>query len=402
MRRENARNAMILYANMGQREKMLATYRILLKMNPSAEEKATADYTVASFDYKQWRPTEPDTGSNRQTRFAAEAALTQYFQRERNSPGTAKYIVESAYGIAKMKKAGGDGRYRAWMKSTISAWDNYAAKAPVKDGVSEAQNAPYVDYAAESAYTLLDEEITQKFDDPAKHKYPPSAGEIFGEVELDPKTKKVILGPDGKPKLKKKGRYQPNAAEAEKWDLELDKIVKKYKSLEWLPTAVARQGQVFDTLRMGLYNMVKVETMTPEEKRLVKQMRDSGRPELDQLADTLEDAKTDFWRKKKAQELDGADTVMIKRYAQAVAYARRFNVRNAQLTRAVSRLAFFTDVINGGDAKMGEIVRSTPDPDPDKKGQNLSYSPRQYVQSRPGLGALPPPEGKASPLPAAP
>ena len=59
-------------------------------------------------------------------------------------------------------------------------------------------------------------------------------------------------------------------------------------------------------------------------------------------------------------------------------------------------------VINGGDAKMKELVTTVPDPDPAKKGQNLSYSPRQYVQTRPGLGALPPPEGKASPLPVAP
>ena len=401
-RRENARNAMILYSNMGQRDKMLAMYRILVKLNPSTDERASADYMVASYDYKQWRPTEPDTGSNRQTRFAAEAALTQYFTQNRNSAGTAKYIVESAYGVAKMKKAGGDGGYRAWMKSVVASWDNYAAKAPAgKDGVSEAQQAPYVDYAAESAYTLLDEEITQKFDDPAKHKYPASSNEIFGEVELD-KNKKQVLGPDGKPKMKKKGRYQTNAAEAEKWDLELGKLATKYKSLEWTPTTVARQGAVFDTLRMGLYNMVKVETMTPELKRLVNQMRNSGRPDLETQADTLEDTMTDFWRQKKNIELNDADAVMVKRYALAVAYARLYNVRNSQLTRAVSRLSFFTDVINGGDAKMKELVTTVPDPDPSKKGQTLTYSPRQYVQTRPGLGALPPPEGKASPLPVAP
>jgi hypothetical protein len=381
----------------------MAAYRILLKTNPAADDKATADYTVASFDYKQWNPQGADTGSNRQTRFAAEQALTNYFQTNRNSPGTAKYVVEAAYGVARMKRAGGDGAYRGWMKSVIAAWDNYAAKAPAgKDGVSEAQQAPYVDYAAESAYTLLDEEITQKYDEASKHKYPPSAADIFGEVAIDPKTKKVILGPDGKPKMNKKGKYQANAAEAEKWDLELDKIVKKYRSLEWLPTAIARQGQLFDTLRTGLYNMVKVETMTAAEKNLVKQMRNSGRPDLETLADTLEDAKTDFWRQKKQQELDGADSVMIKRYAQAVAYARKYNVRNAQLSRAVSRLAYFTDIINGGDAKMKELVTSTPDPDPAKKGSNLTYTPRQYVQTRPGLTALPPVEGKASPLPAAP
>jgi len=400
-RRDNARNAMILYANMGQREKMLSTYRILLKANPAPEDKATADYTVASFDYKQWNPTGGDAGNNRQTRFAAEQALTTYFQQNKAGNGTAKYVVEAAYAVGKMKKSVNDPAYKGWYKSTVAAWDNYKAKAPLKENRSEAQLPPYVDYAAEAAYTLLDEEIHERYESADRHKYQPNLNDIFGEYESDPKTKKPIMGPDGKPKMKRKGKYQANAAEAEKWDLELDKIAKTYESLEWVPTAIARQGSLYDTLRTGLYNQVKIELFTPAEKNLLNQMRNSGRPDLEEGADKLEDAKTDFWRQKKQQELDGADQVMVKRYATSVALARKYNVRNAQLTRAVSRLAYFTDIISGGDAKMAEYVTSTPDPT--NKGQTkLTYSPNQYVQSRPGLGALPPPQGNASPLPAAP
>ena len=227
--------------------------------------------------------------------------------------------------------------------------------------------------------------------------------DIFGEVQIDPKTKKAVMGPDGKPVMKKKGRYQANAAEAERWDLELDKMIKKYESLEWVPTAIARQGALYDTLRTGLYNMVlkNDELFTAQERATIKQMRDSGRPELEEIADKLEDGKTDFWRQKKQIELDGADQVMIKRYASAVAYARKYNIRNPQLSRAVSRLAYYTDIISGGDAKMAEYVTSTPDPT-NKGATRLTYSPRQYVQTRPGLSALPPPQGNASSLPAAP
>jgi tetratricopeptide (TPR) repeat protein len=402
-RRENAKNAMILYANLGQRDKMLATYRILLKTNPTPDDKATADYTVASYDFKQWSPTAGDTGSNRQTRFGATEALTTYFQQQRNKPGTAKYVVEAAYNIAKMKRAGGDGDYRTWLKSTISAWDSYRAGAPVKDNVSEAQQPPYVDYAAEADFTLLDEQITKSYDDPAKHKYARNVNDIFGEVQVDPKTQKAVIGPDGKPVMKKKGKYQQNAAEAEKWDLQLDALVKKYQSLEWVPTAIARQGALYDTLRTGLYNMVlkNDELFTPQVKSMLKTMHDSGRPELDDKANAIEDGMTDFWRQKKQLELDGADQVMVKRYASAVAYARKYNIRNAQLSRAVSRLSYYTDVISGGDAKMAEYVTSTPDPT-NKGATKLTYSPRQYVQTRPGLSALPPPSGNAAPLPAAP
>ena len=180
-------------------------------------------------------------------------------------------------------------------------------------------------------------------------------------------------------------------------------MIKKYESLEWVPTAIARQGAIYDTLRSGLYNMVSRSTSSspPQEKAFLKTLRDSGRPELEETADKIEDGKTDFWRQKKQQELDGADQVMVKRYASAVAYARKYNIRNPQLSRAVSRLAYYTDIISGGDAKMAEYVTSTPDPT-NKGATKLTYSPRQYVQTRPGLAALPPPQGNASPLPAAP
>ena len=124
-------------------------------------------------------------------------------------------------------------------------------------------------------------------------------------------------------------------------------------------------------------------------------MHDSGRTSSTTSPNDIEDGMTDFWRKKKQQELDGADQVMVKRYASAVAYARKYNIRNAQLSRAVSRLAYFTDIISGGDAKMAEYVTSTPDPT-NKGATKLTYSSRQYVQTRPGLSALPPPRGNAS------
>ncbi|MDB4941916.1 MAG: domain protein putative component of TonB system [Labilithrix sp.] len=402
-RRDNAKNAMILYSNLGQREKMTAAYRILLKTNPSADDKAVADYTVASYDFKQWSPTAGDTGANRQQRFAAEAALTAYHQQQRASAGAAKYLVEAAYNVGRMKRSAGDTAYRQWLKNTVAAWDNYRAKAPLKDNKSEAQQQPYVDYAAEAEFVLLDEQITASFDTPEKHKYPATVPDIFGEVQIDAKTNKPVMGADGRAVMKKKGKYQANAAEAEKWDLELDKMIKKYESLEWVPTAIARQGAIYDTLRTGLYNMVlkNDELFTAKEKAFIKTLRAAGRPELDDTADKIEDAKSDFWRQKKQIELDGADQVMIKRYASAVAYARKYNIRNAQLSRAVSRLAYFTDIISGGDAKMAEYVTSTPDPT-NKGATKLTYTSRQYVQTRPGLSALPPPQGNASALPAAP
>lgn len=377
-RREAAKNAMILYANIGQRDKMLAEYRTLLKLHPTAEDKADADYRVASFDYKQWDRAGADSGTNRQNRTNGEQALMQYYQANRGNAGAAKFVVEAAYSVAKMKRAGNEGDYKGWLGNTVSAWDNFRAK----NGNAEAQKPPYVDYAAEAAFTLLDEEITAKFDVPDKHKYPQTVPEILG---------------DGKGK---KGKYQGNAEEAQKWDLKLEtEVIKKYESLEWVPAAFARQGAIFDTLRTGLYNTVKVKLFDAQGEKLLNTMRNSGRDELMNKADELEDKAKDFWKAKKQQELDGADEIMVRRYATSVSYARKYNVKNPAITKALGRLAYYTDII--GDAKMQQYVSNTPDPTT-KGATKLTYSPNMYVQTRPGLTTLPAAQGDARPLPAAP
>ena len=177
-----------------------------------------------------------------------------------------------------------------------------------------------------------------------------------------------------------------------------NQVVKKYESVEWVPAAFARRGQIYDTLRTGLYNTVKVKLFTPAQEKTLDTMRNSGRDDLAAKADELEDTAKEFWRKKKQQELDGADELMVRYYATAVAYARKYNVRNPAINRAISRLAYYTDII--GDANMQKYVTNTNDPV--NKGAKLSYTPNMYVQTRPGLTTLPPPSGEAKPLPAAP
>ena len=88
------------------------------------------------------------------------------------------------------------------------------SQAPAnKDGKSEAQTPPYVDYAAEAEFSLLDDEITAKWDVPSKHTYTGAVPDILGTV--DAKTGAVT----------KKGKYQLNAEEANKYDLLLENQV---------------------------------------------------------------------------------------------------------------------------------------------------------------------------------
>ena len=50
---------------------------------------------------------------------------------------------------------------------------------------------------------------------------------------------------------------------------------------------------------------------------------------------------------------------------------------------------------------MQQYVTNTPDPT-SKGGGKLTYSTNQYVQTRPGLTALPVAQGDSKPLPASP
>jgi hypothetical protein len=388
-RRDAAKNAMILYSNLGQRDKMLAEYRLLNTLHPTPDDKANGDYLVASYDFRQWDPKGSTGGSNGQVNRQAQQALMGYWQSHGKDPGAGKYMIEAAYHVAKLKKAEGDGGYRQWFKNTVSSWDAYArGGGNDASGKPNAQMPPYVDYAAEADFTLLDEQIDQQYDVQSKHtysdpKHPAAVPDILGSTD---------------PKAPKKGKYQKNAEDAQKWDAKLDELAKKYQSLEWVPAIRAREGRIYDTLRTGLYNTVKVKIMTTQQEKLLDTMRNSGRQDLMDKADQLEDAAKDFWRNKKQQELDGADQLMVRYYATAVAYAREYNVRNPEVQNAIGRLAYYTDII--GDAKLGGYVTSTNDPV--KTGSKLTYSPRMYVQTRPGLASLPPPNGDAKPLPAAP
>jgi tetratricopeptide (TPR) repeat protein len=389
-RKVAAKNAMVIYASMGQREKFTSQYKTFVSLKPNADERANADYILATYDYKQWNPKSGDSGQNKTTRVAAEAMLSDFYAKNARNAASVKYVVEAAYYIAKLRKAGGDDN-RSWLKSTISAWDRMKATAPPnKEGKSPALDAPYVDYVAEAEFTLLDEEITAKYDVDALHKYEGAVSDVIGK--FDPATGKQTSV----------GKYQKTAAEADKWDKQLERIGRTYPSLEWVPAVIARQGSLWDRLRTGLYNTVppKLKYFTAQEDAFLKKMEDSGREDLMAKADQIRDAAKDGWRSKKERELGGSDLLMVKRYASAVSIARRYNVKNTQTQKAIGRLAYFTDII--GDAKMREYVTQTTDPVDPTGAQKLTYKDGQYVQTRPGVTAVPPPNGGESPLPVAP
>ena len=116
-------------------------------------------------------------------------------------------------------------------------------------------------------------------------------------------------------------------------------------------------------------------------EKLLKRFEASDNPDDQDKADQIRQKITEAWRSARERELNSADEAMIHFYAQSVALAKRYNVRNAAVNRANQRLAFFTDIL--GEAKMQKYTAGI---------QDLNYREGLFLQTRPGLVASPAPQ----------
>jgi len=223
--------------------------------------------------------------------------------------------------------------------------------------------------AAEGAFTLTDQDIRSSFDyDTGHHHYKGTAVDVIST-------------------------YQKDAVEAKKWYDKLQHIVDDYAAPEWAAAAVARQGSLYDSLRTGLYETRPPALIMFDKKteKLLKMAETSDNPDLQEKADAARTNVQNAWRDKREKELNSADEIMVDRYANSVMLARRYNVSNPSVVRAIQRLAFFTDVI--GEAKLAQYGGRVKD---------LNYTPGMFLRIRPGLDTAPEANGMASPLPALP
>lgn len=116
-------------------------------------------------------------------------------------------------------------------------------------------------------------------------------------------------------------------------------------------------------------------------ERMLRTAEESDNLELQEKADAVRVKVETAWQESRDRELEGADQVMVDRYSRAITMARRYNVSNPAVVRAIQRLAFFTDVI--GEAKLKAYTERVPD---------LSYEEGLFLRIRPGLVSAPPPK----------
>ncbi len=368
-RREAARQSLTLAASLSDQQGMRRARQNFARLGASPRDLAEADFVIASSALKQWDSRSPDRGANRDARERAEAAMNGYHQANAKNPVANEFTVEAAYWVAKTKRAGGDAREKQWWDTTKQAFEVFRRQVPPKaDGSSGALGSRQAAFAAEAAYVQLDEVVQKSFDyDAGHHRFAGTTVEVLDQ-------------------------YRKGAIQAQVHYDALQKVVDDYASPEWATAAIARQGSLYDSLRTGLYN-VRAPALKMFDKKteaLLQRAENSDSPELQEQADAVRMRVETGWREARDRELDSADQVMVDRYGNAITLARRYNVSNPAVVRAIQRLAFFTDVI--GEAKLQQYTGRV---------QSLEYSPGLFFRLRPGLVTAPKPEGMPPPAPPA-
>lgn len=367
-RRDAAFNAVVLQANLGNRDKMTAARKTFLGFNPSAAEKAEVDFIVAEFEYKQWRTNPKDAAQ----RGKAISALDGYYTQYKNQAPASKYVVDVAYDMASLRKDSNEANFRDWYKKVIDAFGNFAA------GNKDAKSSKESDYGAEAAYFFTNEKIEKDWDNAPGQKpkiiYEGTAKVVSAKLEADDKKRRAYLE-------------------------ELENNIKTYLSPKWTPVVYAREGSVNDTMRSALARS-KVEVLDPAvkkqiddiEKKAQKTLEDpNAKPEdqaraqaLLEKADSIRQNVNSEWKKRRDAYYAVLEPEMIDRYARSYLRGRQFNVKDAWVTRAVQRLAYYTDQLE--DVKMGQYLIQV-----EKDFPGFKYRNQMFKQARPG--------GISAPLP---
>lgn len=368
-RRDAAKNALTLFANMGEQAKIDALRKRLAALGASAEEKAEADFIVARADMNSWDERGRDEGANRAARQRAIASMTRYHDANKNSNDASKYVVIAAYNVAKLKRAGNETGYQDWYKKTIAAFEKYKASAPTKDGKSTALGSDQARMAAEAEFTLLDVEIREKFDyDTGHHRYSGTTVDVIKD-------------------------YRNDANDAKKYHDRLQHVIDAYLSPEWVVAARSRQGSLYDSLRTGLYNArpPALKLYSDKEEKLLKKLEESDNPAYQDKADQFRQNRVETWRTTRDREITDADKVMVRRFVESYVLGRKYNISNPAVDHAVERLAFFTEIL--GDDKLREYSQGV---------EGFSYTERMFLRSRPGITREPEVQPVPNPLPVLP
>jgi hypothetical protein len=285
----------------------------------------------------------------------------------KRDPAAAAYVVRAAYHAAKLARAGRDPKSEGWRRETVAAFERLRAASPVVEGRSKALGTAEAEMAAEHAFGLLDDKIKSD----------------LGRPRYEGSVDKVIAA------------FRADVKKAEAYHDQLQQVITAYASATWSVAARARQGSLYDACRTGLYftRAPGLKLFTDKEERLLTQL---AQVNPDQ-ADALRQKRIEDWRAAREREIAEADQVMVRRYAEAVVWARAWKVQSAAVDGAIQRLAGFTNLL--GDARMRQYSQGIVDP---ATKQPFSYEDGFFLRSRPGMPVALQGEALPAPMPVQP
>jgi hypothetical protein len=303
-----------------------------------------------------------------------------YYRKFKGDNAAAAYSIQAAYNASRLAKKGNDPAAKDWCKKTIGQWTQFKSGVGNDEGgKSKALGSIQADMAAECAYAEIDEDLAKNFDyDAGHHRY---AGVI---TDVRTKFKEDV-------EVKAKAHFD-----------KLQVVIDTYLSQRWSVAARARQGSLYDSCRTGLYNAREpgLKLYTDKEDKLLKQLDDlcvnQGSDDACEKYDTFTANRRTQWRQTRDQDLDQADKVMVKQYAEAIVWAKAWKVRVDAVDHAIARLAFFTEII--GDAKLRDYSSTVKEP----KGGAFVYTDGVFMRMRRGQTTTVAPQVLPSPLPVIP
>ncbi len=382
-RRDNAANAIVLQANLGNRKEMLDAYTRYLSLKPGPAEIVEMDWVIAEFEWNQWKQAQSD-GTQR-TR--ATTALEGFHRKYENNTGARAYAIEAAWQVAFIRKAAGDQAFRDWYKKTIATFKAQHDATKKADGSSGTDGTQLADFGAEADYFFVNEQIEKEWDTPTgqapRLSYDGSADDVIKKMDKD-------------------------IDKREKLFVELERIRALYQSRRYLPVILAREGTLYDQHRTALVKG-KIQAIDPVTEKKIATVEEGCRKVLEDdnsseaakarcqtTLDKMDEARkvqSKKWTAAREGYVHDMELRLTQRYAAGYLRGKEFGVKDDRVVKAVQRLAYYTDLLT--DVKLREYL--TPNAGPELKEWQSAYpKPFNYVdqmfkQARPGAASSPPP-----------
>jgi tetratricopeptide (TPR) repeat protein len=378
-RRDNAANAVVLQANLGNRKEMLDAYTRYLSLKPGPAEIAEMDWVIAEFEWNQWKQAKSDTAQ----RTRATGALEGFYRKYENNTGARAYAIEAAWQVATIRKEAGDQGFRDWYKKTMATFKVQHDATKKADGSSATDGSQLADFGAEADYFFINEQIEKEWDQ-AGISYNGSADDVMKKVDKDVEKR-------------------------EKFFVELERVRALYNSRRYLPVILAREGTLYDQHRQALVKG-KVQAIDPAKEKQIVDLEEKCRKILEDDSSSEKAKETcqtnldkmDVVRKTLAKKwLDAREGYvhdmelrLTQRYAAGYLRGKKFGVKDAIVVKAVQRLAYYTDLLT--DLKLREYLTPKAGTPELKEWQSAYPEPFNYVdqmfkQARPGAQSSPAP-----------